>query len=160
MNRPELVKVGAGGAAIGLAAAYLFDPHRGRAHRAQLRDRTRAHLRRDARRLGKRAHYERGRFGGIAHRLAHPVADMADDRMLIDRVRSQALGRMPDLAHSITVDACNSVVTVRGQLDDRADIARVEHAIGRVPGVERVASLLHLPDEAAPNKADALGAGR
>jgi osmotically-inducible protein OsmY len=159
MNRSGMAKVGAGGA-LGLAAGYLLDPDRGRARRARLRDQTQAALRRDARRVGQRAHYERGRLAGVAHRFKHPDAGPpVDDRMLIDRVRSQGLGRMPELAHRISLDARTGVVTLRGQLDDGSQIARVRDAVSRVAGVERVINLLHLAGEAAPNKADALRAG-
>jgi osmotically-inducible protein OsmY len=159
MNTSGLAKVGAGGA-IGLAVGYLFDPSRGRARRARLRDQTRAGLWRDARRVGQRARYARGRLVGVAHRLRRtPAGPPVDDRALVDRIRSQALGRMPELGHRINLVACNGVVTVRGQLEDRADIARVQDAVSRVPGVERVTSLLHLAGEVAPNKADALRAG-
>jgi hypothetical protein len=157
--RLGLVKVGAG-VAVGWTAGYLFDPARGRARRARLRDQLAAHLRRDAHRIGQRARYQRGRLGGGFHRLRHPgPSSEVDDRVLADRVRSQGLGPLGDLAHGITIDVSERVVTVRGQVDDGVDIIRVETALHRVPGVERVVNLLHPAGETAPNKADARRAG-
>jgi hypothetical protein len=156
MVKSGLVKVGAG-AGLGVAATYLFDPDNGRSRRARLRDQVRGRLRRDTRRLGQRLSYERGRLSGASYRLRHSEAGpVADDRMLTDRIRSQALGRFPDFVHRVTIDAYEGVVTLRGELDDRISIMQVEDAVGRVPGVERVSNLLHIPGEPAPNKAGAM----
>lgn len=147
------------GMAAGALVSYLLDPRRGRARWTTMRDRAGAELRRDRRRLTQRVHYERGRMTGVVHRLSHKTdGPPPDDRALVDRVRSMALGRIPDLAHNMTIDACNGVVTLRGQLDNLADIGRAEAAVRRVPGVDRVENLLHLQGENAPNKAQALRA--
>jgi osmotically-inducible protein OsmY len=69
------------------------------------------------------------------------------------------LGRMPDVAKHISVDAAKGAVTLRGQLDDREAIARLESAVRRVDGVREVVNLLHLPGEPPPNKEAALRTG-
>ena len=154
-----LVKLGAA-AAAGWAGAYLFDPSRGRARRAQLQDQARAQLRRVERRLEGRAEYERGRLHGARHRLGRSGPSPApDDGVLRDRVRSEALGRLPDLARRVTIDVSGGEVTLRGQLDDGVDILHVEREVARVAGVERVVNLLHREGEPAPNKAEARRTG-
>lgn len=158
MKGSGLAKMMIGGA-IGAAASYLCDPARGRARRARLRDQARAGLRREARTVARKARYERGRLAGVAHRLNGVDHPPESDHVLLDRVRSEVLGRMPELSHRISSDACNGVITLRGALDDAADIERVVTAVCRAPGVSRVESFLHLPGQDAPNKAGALHTG-
>jgi hypothetical protein len=67
---------------------------------------------------------------------------------------------MPEIESRVSLDACNRVVTLRGELDDAGDIMRLEAAVRAVPGVEGVVNLVHRPGEVAPNKADAVNAGR
>lgn len=146
-------------AGVGAGVAYLFDRDRGRARRARLRDQTLATLRRDVRALERQVNYDRGRLKGVVHRAAgRQHRPPADDHVLVDRVRSSVLGRMPEIAHHVTLDAAGGVVTIRGQLDERGDIDRFERAVRGVEGVENVVNLLHTAGEPAPNKADALRA--
>lgn len=144
-------------AAGGAGLAYLFDPDRGRTRRARLRDQALATWRRDVRALERKANFERGKLEGMTHRATHRgEREPASDQVLVDKIRSEALGRAPELAHRISIDACKGVVTLRGQLDTPEDVARVEALVAPVSGVQRVVNLAHLPGEAAPNKADAL----
>lgn len=101
----------------------------------------------------------KGRMVGVQQRLHRHPTRQADDRTLVDRVRSEALGRMPALGHRVSLDARDGVVTLRGQLDNAEEIEHLTKAVRRVPGVVGVESLLHLPGEAAPNKAAALHSG-
>ena len=161
MSRSGMVlKLGAA-AALGYGVAYFSDSGQGRGRRARLRDQARSRLGRAEQGLERRARYERGRVDGVLHRLRPPGHGPAgdDDRTLSDRVRSQALGRMPELAHRITIDVSAGEVTLRGQLDDGVDILRVENEVKQVGGVQRVVNLLHLEGEAAPNKAEARHTG-
>jgi osmotically-inducible protein OsmY len=146
-------------AAAGAGLAYAFDPARGRRRRAQMRDRSAALLRREVRAVERQVHYGRGRVSGIRHRVAGGAPHAPEDDMtLVDKVRSEVLGRVVDGPH-LTVDACNRVVTLRGQVPDRTTALGVESEVRRVPGVEDVVNLLHVPGVPAPNKADALRAG-
>ena len=148
-------------AAAGAGATYLLDPDRGRARRAQLRDQTRATVRRDVRMVQRRVRYDRGRLEGAIHRASDRNHEPpANDLVLVDKVRSEAMGRMPEIESRVSLDACNRVVTLRGELDDAGDIMRLEAAVRAVPGVEGVVNLVHRPGEVAPNKADAVNAGR
>jgi len=148
-------------AAAGAGATYLLDPDRGKARRARLRDQTRATVRRDVRTVQRRVRYGRGRLEGALHRASDRNHEPpANDQVLVDKVRSEAMGRLPEIEHHISVDACNRVVTLRGELDDPAAVMRLEAAVRAVPGVEGVVNLVHRPGEVAPNKADALNATR
>jgi BON domain len=162
----EVPMIGAGltklalAAAAGAGVAYLFDRDRGRARRARLRDQARAKLRREVRDLERHARHERGRVEGLVHRATHRhPTPPENDHVIVDKIRSEVLGRMPDVAHHISVDAAKGVVTLRGQLDDREAIARLEGAVRRVDGVREVVNLLHLPGEPPPNKEAALRTG-
>ena len=145
-------------AGVGAAAAYLFDPDRGRSRRARLRDQSQAFGRRQARALERQASFQRGRAEGLVqrarHRGGHPPAD---DRALADRVRTEALRDDPAHTH-LNVDAVGGVVSVRGQVADLQTAMDIERRIRAIPGVVEVENLLHAPGEPAPNKADALRA--
>lgn len=146
-------------AGAGAATAYLFDPARGRRRRSELRDRGRATIRREWRSVERQAHYERGRVEGIAHKLrqSSPRAP-EDDATLVDKIRSEVLGRIVAGPH-ITLDAVAGVVTLRGQIADQDRALDIEGQVRQVPGVVDVVNLLHIPGMPAPNKVDALRAG-
>ena len=127
-------------------------------HRDELRDRGRATIRREWRAVGRQAHYERGRAEGIAHRLRQGAPRAPeDDATLVDKIRSEVLGRIVAGPH-ITLDAADGVVTLRGQIADRDRALDIEEQVRRVPGVVDVVNLLHAPGMPAPNKGDALRA--
>jgi osmotically-inducible protein OsmY len=145
-------------AGVGAAAAYLLDPDRGRSRRARLRDQGTAFGRRQARALERQASFQRGRAEGIVQRARHRgVQPPADDRALVDRVRTEVLRGDPGHPH-LNVDAVDGVVAVRGQVPDLEAAMDVERRIRAIPGVVDVENLLHAPGEPAPNKADALRA--
>jgi BON domain len=146
-------------AAAGAGLAYAFDPARGRRRRAQIRDRSGAVLRKEKRALERQAHYSRGKAAGVAHRLRQgPPQEPEDDMTLIDKVRSEALGRVVDGPH-LTIDANQRVVTLRGQVVDRETALAIEREVRSVGGVDDVVNLLHVPGVPAPNKIDALRVG-
>jgi len=141
----------AGGAA---AAAYYFDPERGRSRRAMARDRLNAKLRRAERSAEARLRYAEGRVEGIVHTAASmPPEPPADDRMLADRIRSELGDRFPSDTAELTV--VDGTVELRGQVGDEAAIGLLVADVKRVPGVARVENLLHTPGQPAPNKAEA-----
>jgi len=144
-------------AAAGAGAIYLLDPDRGRARRARLRDRSTSMLRREMRAVERRAHYQRGRLEGVRHRVTHPNGEQPpeNDQVLVDKVRSEVLGRWPGSRRMVNVDACKGTVTLRGEVDDPALVAGLERDVAAVNGVESVVNLLHAPGEVAPNKVDA-----
>jgi osmotically-inducible protein OsmY len=143
--------------ALGAALAYVFDPVRGRRRRAELKDRGRATVRREVRAVERQASYGRGRAEGVIHKLRHPRPHVPDDDMtLVDKIRSEVLGRV-DGPH-LTIDVNDRVVTLRGEVPDQLKAQQVEHEVRSTPGVIDVVNLLHQPGTPAPNKADALGA--
>ena len=145
------------GALTGAAAVYFFDPHQGRARRAQFIDWSGARLRRGwhaINRLGSRAASTGAAFPERMVSLRSGPRP-ADDLTLRDRVESEVF-RNADLPKGqINLDVESSIVTIRGQVDNAFQIASVEKAVLNVPGVSGVENLLHVNDRPAPNKAQA-----
>nr|AKG47141.1 putative transporter [uncultured bacterium] len=153
--RPVMIVVPAVvGAATGALTEYLLDPAAGRARRAKLRDQSVAMARRPVKQVGRatgqKVTYLRGRVQGVAHQMTGP-RPVADDKALADKVRSEVLGDPRFSAYRVNLDAVDGVVTMRGQIDDRATIKDLVAAVERVHGVRRVENLLHTPGTAAPN---------
>jgi hypothetical protein len=145
------------GVLFGAVAEYLLDPARGHARRAGLRERSAAAGRRSVKQVKRtavrRAAYVRGRAHRVGHKLT-PSHPPADDRTLVDRVRSEVFGHRRFGRLSVNVDAFDGVVTLRGQLDDQDTIRDLEAAVRKVQGVRRVENLLHTPETVAPNLKD------
>jgi len=142
----------------GFVTAYLFDPDRGRARRAQLWDQGRARGRHLARTGSARLRDERNRIRGRVIEATKPPTAPADDVELAQRVRSEVLGRREFRDLPITVDAAGGVVHLRGMVDDRERASEAIGLIREIPGVARVDNLLHDHLHPAPNKEAALRA--
>ncbi len=147
------------GAIAGAVAVYFFDPQQGRARRTQFIDWSGARLRRGFRALNQ----IRSRAGSNAAAFPQRMVSLrsgprpADDLTLRDRVESEVF-RNADLPKGqINLDVESGVVTIRGQVDNAFQIASVEKAVLKVPGVAGVENLLHVNGTAAPNKAQARG---
>lgn len=152
----------AAGAAIGALAVYYLDPHQGRRRRALLRDKL-AHFRNVVTRELPQKASRRVRFlSGVAKGVRHNALELVhsengrieDDETLVARVRSEVLRDPRYKPGEIHVDAYEGCVTLRGQLDNPADIERLINATKHVEGVREVRSYLHLPDTLPPNKAE------
>jgi BON domain-containing protein len=130
--------------AASFGAAYYLDPRRG-------------HRRR--RRLARSARYAltsaRGKAG---HLVVHEPMAPADGRMLLDRVESELFEDRSIPHGRFNLDVEGKTVVLRGQLDNAEQMAKLEAAVARVPGVSGVRSFLHVPGTPAPNKAAALAA--
>jgi hypothetical protein len=145
------------GAVAGAVAVYFLDPQHGRARRAQFVDWSGARLRR-----GWKAVNELGaRTGANASALPQRMVSLrsgprpADDLTLRDRVESEIF-RNGDLPKGqINLDVESGVVTIRGQVENAFQIASVEKAVLKVPGVVGVENLLHVDGTPAPNTARA-----
>lgn len=147
------------GAIAGALTVYFFDPERGRTRRAQFMDWSGARLRRGQRALDQVVK----RTGDSASTLPQRMVRLqtgprpVDDLTLKDRVESEIF-RSPDLPKGqINFDVESAVVTVRGQVDNALQIAKIEKAVLKVPGVRGVENLLHVDGTPAPNKAEARG---
>jgi len=145
------------GAIVGAAVVYLFDPEKGRARRALLADWAGARLRRGwrtANQLGTRTSATAAAFPQRMVQLRSMRPRPADDLTLRDRVESEVF-RNPDLPKGqINFDVESGVVTIRGQVENAYQIANVEKAVLKVPGVAGVENLLHVDGTPAPNKAE------
>jgi hypothetical protein len=145
------------GAVAGAVAVYFLDPQQGRARRAQFVGWSGSRLRRGWRALNQLG----ARTGSSAAALPQKMVSLrsgprpADDLTLRDRVESEVF-RNADLPKGqINVDVESGVVTIRGQVDNAFQIASVEKAVLKVPGVVGVENLLHIDGTPAPNKAQA-----
>ena len=146
-----------GGAVAGAVAVYFLDPQNGRARRTQFVDWSGARLGRGWRALNQLG----ARTGSSAAAFPQRMVSLrsgprpADDLTLRDRVESEVF-RNADLPKGqINIDVEAAVVTIRGQVDNAFQIASVEKAVLKVPGVVGVENLLHVNGTAAPNKARA-----
>lgn len=145
-------------ASVGAATAYFFDPDRGRARRAQAKDRADAALRRRRREEERRERHAQGVAAGEAARASgHGVPTPADDIVLAQTVK-QYLAGVPADIENVTVEVVDGLVTLRGQVAGDDAKSTIEAAVSGTPGVREVRSFLHLPGVAAPNKASAVQA--
>jgi osmotically-inducible protein OsmY len=146
------------GATVGAAAAYLFDPERGRSRRARLKDQATAVARRGKDKLTTDARYAAGQAkGAAATRAGFGEPRPVDDRSVADLVH-QAVTELPFDTSAVTVEVVDRWVTLRGQLTSPEQMQQVVDAARATAGVQDVGSYLHLPGEPAPNKAQALRA--
>ena len=143
---------------VGAGAAYFADRDQGRRRRAKVADKTLAWSRRRARDADRAARYEAGvqageaaRARGAGHYHPHSDADLHEHLRMV-------LANLEVPTSAVTVEVAEGLVRVRGQVGSAADAVVVIEALGAVPGVGGVESLLHLPGQPAPNKAAALAA--
>lgn len=149
----RFLAIGAIGAAIGAALAFLFDPQRGRTRRAQLADRGAAVMRdagreieRGARRVSSTVS---GKMAAIGSGAGEP---MPNDASLAKKVESE-LFRDPSVPKgAININVEQGVVVLRGEVPDPSLGERLEHEARAIPGVWEVENLLHVPGEAAPTQ--------
>jgi hypothetical protein len=145
------------GAIAGGAAVYFFDPEKGGARRAMVADWVGARLRRGwyaVNRMGMRTGSSAAAFPQRMVQLRSMRPRPTDDLTLRDRVESEVF-RNPDLPKGqINLDVQSGIVTLRGQVDNAYQIANIEKAVLKVPGVAGVENLLHVDGTSAPNKAD------
>jgi hypothetical protein len=148
----------------GLASAmamYLLDPERGRRRRHMLRDQMMARMRRMGRAMVGMWRGAAAETYGVSHRIIHLVpreTDIADDETLRQRVESQLFRDRHVPKGHLNISCEHGMVTLRGELDDPTEIARVEERVRRIPGVRGVQNLLHMQGTPAPNKERSLRA--
>ena len=146
------------GAVAGALTVYFFDPERGRTRRAVFKDWSMARLRRGWRELNKLGRYSSTTASALPQKmvsLSSSERPAADDVTLKDRVESEVF-RDPEFPKGkINFDVKSGVVTIRGAVDNAFEIASIEKAVYKVPGVVGVENLLHVAGTAAPNKARA-----
>jgi osmotically-inducible protein OsmY len=148
------------GAAVGAAAAYLFDPDSGNGRRARLRDQAEALVRQSRERADGLSRHAGNVIEGKLHGFGG-TADLdraMDDGTIADRIRSEVLGRRG--MDGVVVNVENGVAQLRGSAPTAASIEDIVDRTRAVAGVLEVENLMHLPDAPAPNKQAARSTGR
>ena len=142
-----------GGLVVGAALEFFLDPRAGRRRRHTVRDRALSRLRRGERRAVRRARRAESRALGVARRTIsgrrHP-GEPLDDVTLAHKVESQLYRRTGIPKGNMSVNAEDGVVFLRGTMERREDIARLEDAACEIDGVKAVENLLHVPGTPAP----------
>jgi hypothetical protein len=151
----------AAAALVGGLLVFFLDPQGGRRRRAMARDRLSAQFRHTGRRLARTGRGVGGWSYGVTQRATHRrfASEPADDVALVDRVKSELFRHDVPREH-LSINAAEGVVELRGQVEDAAEIGRLEMLVRRVPGVHDVHNYLHTPGTPAPNKSDALSSFR
>lgn len=125
--------------AVVAAGMYLLDPDRGKSRRAKLTDQAGAVTRKAGEKAQAQVRYQRGVVQGIAHDLTEtfrPEAEFDDDTLL-QKVKSEAIGRWEGPKREIEIQVKEGVVTLRGPASaDRA--TELIHLVEAVPGVASV----------------------
>lgn len=140
----------------GAAAAYFFDPERGKARRSQAKDQAEAMLRRKQEEAERLARHEANVAQGQAAEAHGAGVPRPVDDVEVVRVVKQALAGVDADISDVTVESVDGVVTLRGQVAGREAQAAVEQAASQAAGVIEVQSFLHTPGTPAPNKAASL----
>lgn len=137
-----------GGTVLGAAAMYLADPQGGRERRAQLAEQG-AELTRQAGELTRG-----GTDPAVSGAADEVTPDLKDpsDAVLIERVRSDAVGPSTARNSAIVTTVEGGVVSVRGQVDEPAQREDLLARVHDVEGVEDVVDLTHLPGQPAPTR--------
>lgn len=145
---------------IGALVMYFFDPRMGRTRRTRIASRIGGITRRGARRMDQRGRYISGQVEGLQRRVSGTGSDLppANDATLTDKVESEVLSRWNYPKGSISVNAEDGVLYLRGEAENPDQIRDLEREVRRVDGVIDVVNLLHLPGTPAPNKQDAMQA--
>ncbi|MBW3666544.1 MAG: BON domain-containing protein [Actinobacteria bacterium] len=128
------------GAVAAAVAAYLFDPDRGRSRRARLADQAAAGLRDVKETVKASAEYQQGVVKGAAHDLKEAVTpdDSFSDDTLLQKVRSEAVGRLNGSTADLEIDITDGRVRLSGRLDSAEDRDRLLELIGQVEGVSGI----------------------
>jgi hypothetical protein len=150
--------IGALGAAIGVAIAFLFDPQRGRARRAQLVDRAAALLRDAGGEMERRARHVSATVEGkvAAARVRGGTEPLLNDSALAMKVESELFRDLDVPKGSMNVNVEQGVVVLRGEVGDATTREQLERAAREIAGVWAVDNLLHLPGEPAPTHREAV----
>lgn len=141
------------GTAAGAAAAYFLDPQGGARRRRETRDKTLSRVRHGAHDAAGTAKQAAGRARGAVHDVTPRMpgrGESPDDVTLAHKVETQIFRSADAPKGSVSVNAENGVVFLRGTVDDRAWIDRLAAEAEKVDGVEAVRNLLHLPGTEAP----------
>jgi osmotically-inducible protein OsmY len=138
------------GAAAGAAAAWFLDPNDGTRRRNMTRDKAMKMMRRGKDQAARKADYAAGQAKGAVTQTmpggGRPDAgERLNDPALARKVESEIFRDADAPKGQVSVDVQESVVYLRGELDDPQWIDRLADAAGRVEGVRGVENRLHAP---------------
>lgn len=141
------------GLGVGLAVAYFFDPDNGKRRRNVARDRALSLFRTGAQRTARLGRYAASQTYGAVQKVRHagPDGPPPNDATLARKVESEVLGNSP-LKGSVSVNAEDGIVVLRGQVEQPDDINELEEKVRGVSGVRDVRNLLHTPGTPAPGR--------
>lgn len=137
--------------ATGALAAFLMDPQRGRARRAQLADQGAASVRHAAREAERAVRVVASTAEGKLEALTQGGSRVAsnDDVTLRDRAES-ILFRDPKVPKgSINISAERGTIVLRGEVPNARMRSKLVREAEKVEGAWGVTNLLHLPGEPA-----------
>ena len=135
--------------ATGAAVAYIFDPQRGRARRAQLADQATATVRHATRAAEHAVRTVTSTAEGKLEALTQGGSRVApnDDVTLRDRAES-ILFRDPKVPKgSINLSAERGILVLRGEVPNARMRNKLEREAEKIEGAWGVQNLLHLPGE-------------
>ena len=136
MSKGKFWRTAGIGATVGAAGAYLFDPERGRTRRAKLADQSTAALRTARDRARAKARYQQGVARGMAHRLTEAFHEpiVVDDDTLLQKIRSEAVGRWDGPKRDLEIDVRDGTVIVRGPAgrDQAGELIRLVESVDGV----------------------------
>ena len=141
---------------IGVGTAYFFDPRLGRRRRIVARDKGAKAMRQATRTAGKKARFAtdkaRGFYARSRHVIARPPTESAD-AVVEQRIRSDAFRDVDVLTRDVEIGVEDGVVTLTGEVVGDKTASDLVARIGKVPGVENVAAMLHVVAEQADDRA-------
>ena len=142
-------------AGLGALALYLFDPDRGRARRAQARDRLAATARHFGDRAGRGSRYIGTTVSGKAKALAasrngHERDESMNDAALAHHVESDLFRDRRVPKGKIDINAEKGTVVLRGTVESESQRRSIESRVAKISGVTDVRNLLHLEGTPAP----------
>ncbi|MEX1280844.1 MAG: BON domain-containing protein [Acidimicrobiia bacterium] len=124
--------------AVGAAIAHYFDPINGHGRRARLRNQLVARWNDLLDLAERRTKYELGRAKGAIIETVHTEDPPHDDRALLQKVRSEAVGPTPDLPDHVHVRVDHGVVTLTGRSENPTAERELMRRIGDVVGVKGI----------------------
>ena len=122
----------------GVMVAYLFDPVSGRKRRADLMAQTRSQVSGAASTVDTKARYQSGKAKGWLHETFIPEEAPGDDRTLLQKIRSEAVGPTRGSFGHVEVQVDDGVVRLVGTSMDRAAEDELAERIAEVTGVIEV----------------------
>lgn len=142
--------------AAGYLAGYFLDPQYGRGRRIKFSAQAGGNFRKAMHRLTRMENMVTSRANGMRQRMMHRKSEFhpANDAALTQKVETE-LYRNPDIPKDkLNINTQNGVVVVRGEVPTPQVRKLIENKVHDISGVGEVQSLLHLPGEEAPNKAE------